>query len=344
MKNIKPLLLVLIFTVSFQLNAQSFKTASDYLAFISEQQALVTKNMWKYTKAVAHSKSDRSIASKRASLLKSMQRGISKIEKAEGFGGDDYKNKVLSHMRLNENLLKQDYAKIIDMKAVAEQSYDLMEAYIMAQELADKKMAQAQAEYETHFYAFAAANNVNIVESETDLGKKMKISNEVFDHYNDMYLTFFKVYINEIYLWEAIESNDISAIQQNANALKLAAEEGLEVLKTKSVYKNDKALVLATKATFNFFIDEVDNQIPVLVDFLVSKQDFETIQTTLDKTPEKKRTKDQIDNFNKKVAEINKKGKTYNKVNATLNNDRQKSLNKLENTKANYLSRHIPKD
>lgn len=344
MKTKKSLLLILLVTVALQLNAQSFKTASDYLTFISEQQELVTKNMWKYTKAVAHSKSDRSIASKRTTLLKSIQRGISKIEKADGFGGDDYKNKVLTHMQLNQNLLKQDYAKIIDMKAVAEQSYDLMEAYILAQELADKKMAEAQIEYEAHFYDFAAANDINIIESETDLGKKMKISNEVFDHYNDMYLTFFKVYINEIYLWKAIENNDISAIQQNANALKQSAEEGLDILKTKTVYKNDKALIISTKATFDFFIDEVNNQIPVIVDFLVSKQDFETIQTILNKTPDNKRTKDQIDNFNKKVTDINKKTKMYNKANVTLNNNRQNSLNKLENTKANYLSRHIPKD
>ena len=59
----------------------------------------------------------------------SKQRIISKL---------DYKNKVLKHMRLNESLLKHDYAKIVDMKTVAEQSYDLMEAYIVAQELADK--------------------------------------------------------------------------------------------------------------------------------------------------------------------------------------------------------------
>lgn len=344
MRKIKHFALLICILITSQVNAQTFKTANDYLTFIAEQQELVTKNMWKYTKAVAHSKSPRSIAGKRNTLLKSMESGILKIEKADGFGGDDYKNKVLTHMRLNENLLKQDYAKIVDMKEVAEQSYDLMEAYILAQEMADKKMAEAQEQYEKDFYAFAAEHNINIIENESDLSKKMKISNEVFDHSNNLHLVFFKVYINEIYLWKAIESNDVNAIQQNANALKQTATEGLEILKTQELYKNDKAIVVATKATFDFFIDEVDNKIPVLTDFLVLNDDMKTIKATLDKTPEKKRTKEQIDGFNKKVKEINKKLEAYNKTNNALNLSRQKVINRLETTKANFLSRHIPKD
>ena len=84
------------------------------------------------------------------------------------------------------------------MKAVSEQSYDYMEAYFLAQELADKKMEESQMEYEIDYYAFAANNNIEIIESESDLSKKMKISNEVFKHYKEMYLIFFKVSINEI--------------------------------------------------------------------------------------------------------------------------------------------------
>ncbi|WP_397362827.1 hypothetical protein [Olleya sp. R77988] len=344
MKNFKHYIALITIIIAFQANAQTFKTANDYLTFISDQQELVTKNMWKYTKAVAHSKSPRSISGKRNTLLKSMQRGITKIEKAQGFEGDDYKNKVLTHMRLNENLLKQDYAKIIDLKEVAEQSYDFMEAYILAQELADKKMAEAQEQYEKDFYAFAAKHNINIIESESDLGKKMKISNQVFDHKNDLYLVFFKVYINEVYLWEAIETGDINAIQQNSNALKQTATEGLEILKEQKLYKNDKAIVVATKATFDFFIDEATNKIPQLTDFLILNEDLKSIKATLDKTPEKKRTKAQIDGFNKKVKAVNKKLDAYNKTNNALNLARQKVLNRLNNTNANFLSRHIPKD
>lgn len=344
MKHLKQLTLLIALTLPFFTIAQSFNHAVDYLDFLGKEQEVVTKNMWKYTKALAHSKSDRSINAKRENLIKSVERTISKIEKADGFDGDDYKNQVLKHLRLNEKLLKHEYAEIVDMKAVAEQSYDMMEAYILAQRLADKKMAESQAEYETNLYAFAAKHNIEIQESESDLGKKMEISNQVFKHYNDMYLVFFKVFINEIYLWDAVENNDVNGIQQNANALASSAKEGLEILKTAEGYKNDKALILATKTTFNYLIDEAENQIPVIVDFLILEDNMNNIKETLEKTPERKRTKKQIDAYNDKVKEINKAAKEYNKVNASLNTERQNVLGKLDSAKEKFLERHIPKD
>lgn len=344
MKYTTTLLFLFLFVLATQTYAQSFDSALEYLEFLGKEQSTVTKNMWKYTKAIAHSKSDRNIKIKRNVLVKSVERAIAKIAKAKGFDGDEYKNNVLSHMRLNESLLKKEYAKIVDMKAVAEQSYDAMEAYILAQEMADKKMAESQQEYETHFYAFADKHKINIVESDSDLGKKMHISNDVFQHYNTLYLVFFKVYINEVYLWEASEKMDINGIQQNANALRQTAEEGLEILKTSALYKNDKAIVTATQDVFDFFIDEVENNIPKITDYLILKEDFESIKAALEKTPERKRTKEQIDAYNNKIKAINKAGQTYNKINASLNTHRNKALDRLDSTKANFLARHIPKD
>ncbi|WP_460219554.1 hypothetical protein [Psychroserpens sp. MEBiC05023] len=344
MKTFTLQLTMFLFCIVATLNAQSFDNASAYLDFVGKEQQAVTKSMWKYTKAVAHSKSDRSINGKRKNLLKTVDKAIAKITKAEGFDGDDYKNKVLKHMTFNRDLLNQDYAKIIDMKEVAEQSYDLMEAYILAQELADQKMEESQRDYEKDFYEFAAKHNIQIIESDSDLGKKMAISNEVFEHYNDLYLTYFKVYINEVYLLDAIQANDVSAIQQNANALSTAAKEGLEILKTKTTYKKDNSIINATKKAFEFFIEESEVKIPQITEFLILNEDFESIKNTIEQTPERKRTKELIDNYNKKVKVINKGAKNYNKVNAELNTKRQNIINGLNNTNSNFLSKHIPKD
>lgn len=342
--SIKTLLVISLFAISINSFSQNFSNASEYLDFVAAEQEEITKKMWRYTKALAHSKNDRNINSKRKALIKTTEQAIEKIEKADGYDGNEYKNQVLKHMRLNESLLKNEYADIVDMKSVAEQSYDLMEAYILAQELADEKMKESQMEYETNFYAFAAKNNINIIESESDLGKKMAISNEVFQHYNKMYLIYFKVYINEVYLMDALNKQDVSAIQQNANALSQSAKDGLEILKTVETYKNDNSIVESTKSAFEFFIDEADNQIPKLVDFLILNEDFETIKTTFEKTPERKRTKDQIDTYNKKVKEVNKGVKTYNSINQNLNSNRQKALNNLNMTNEKFLARHIPND
>lgn len=341
-KNYNLLLVLLTLTLSIQ--SQNFENASQYLDFVSVEQENITKNMWKYTKALAHSKSDLAIESKRSTLVKTVENAIAKIDKARGFDGDEYKNQVLTYMRLNESLLKLDYAKIIDLKEVAEQSYDFMEAYILAQELADKKMEEAYKEFDTHFRLFAAKHNINIIESESDLGNKLKISNQVFKHYNTLHLLHFKVSINEVYLMNALERNDLSAIQQNANALSETAKEGLEILMSQDLYKNDRSIIDATKQAFEFYIQEAEVETPKLIEFIALNEAFTAIQETLEKTPQKKRTKEQVDGYNKKVNEINKAVKTYNKVNADLNNNRQKVIAKLNATNENFLAKHIPND
>ncbi len=323
--------------------AQTFKTASDYLDFVGKEQNTITKNMWSYTKAIAHSKSDRTVDSRRKVLIKTIERAILKITRAQGFDGDDYKNKVIAHLNFNLNLLREDYAKIIDMKAVAEQSYDLMEAYMLAQELADKKMEESQQQYETDFYAFANKHNIQVVEGQSDLGKKMAISNEVFKHYKEMYLKYFKVYINEVYLMDAINTNDVGAIEQSAIALSTSAKEGLELLDQVQLYKGDASIINATKAAFKFFIDEAENKVPIITEFLVMNEDFETIKKAIESTPERKRTKKQIDDYNQQVKKLNKGVKDYNTINAGLNKSRQIILNKLNGANERFLSKHIPK-
>lgn len=340
----KKIITIAIVLCSITTNAQNFDTALSYLEFVSEQQEGITKKMWKYTKAIAHSRSDRNVESKRKSLIKTLDKAIDKIKKASGYNGDEFKNQLLKRLQFNKDLLNDEYAKIIDMKAVAEQSYDAMEAYMMAQELADKKMGEIQAEYETNYYAFAAANNINIIENESDLSKKMELSNEVFGYYKQMYLIYFKVYVNEIYLMDALNNNDVNAIQQNANALSQSAKEGLEILKSTDHYKNDKSIAAATKKAFEFFIDEADNKIPLLTDFLVLNEDIAKTKTALEKTPERKRTKAQIDGYNKMVNDYNKKAKLYNTTNMALNKTRETVINGLNTTNQNFLSKHIPND
>ena len=136
----------------------------------------------------------------------------------------------------------------------------------------------------------------------------------------------------------------VSAIQQNSNALNTAAKEGLEILESKEAYKKDQSIINANRTAFEFFIDETENKIPEITDFLILNEDFEKIKNNLESTPERKRTQKQIDAYNKKVKDINKAIKKYNKVNTELNNKRQTVINGLNNTNANFLASHIPND
>lgn len=339
-------IILVLCVLTFQTStAQKFKNANAYLSFIGKENGKISKSMWNYTKSLAHSKSARKVEGDRKRLLKSIERAMIKINRAKAYEGEDaYKKQVLEYMDLYSSLLKNDYAKIVDMKEVAEQSYDFMEAYILAQELADKRMQEAQEAYASAQKDYAARHNIRLVDKETELGKKMKISNEVFDHKNDVYLVFFKSNIQERFMLNALSSNDISAIQQNANALLTFAKEGMKAVDTIDLYKEDKALVKATKAALQFYIDETENTVPKLIEFFLLNEKFQTIKEAIDKKAGKDRTKKEIDTYNNMVNEINKAVEDFNKTNAQLNTERTKVITQWNETSAKFLSRHIPKE
>jgi hypothetical protein len=340
----KYLFLLLLITTIGTTTAQKFDNAFAYLEFISEEQETITKNMWNYTKAMAHNRNEKNVENKRISVIKSIEQAKKKIGSATSFNDDPYKESVLDNLDISESLMKMDYAKIIDMKAVSQQSYDMMEQYVLAQELADKRMAEAQKEYEAKFVDYAKRHNIEIIENETDLGRKMQISNDVFAYYNGMYLPFFKANITESYILEALEANDISALQQSAISLAIIVKEEREVINAMELYKDDERVLEATNTAFDFYLEEAEVHIPEMIDFLLLQEEVENISKIIEKTSKRKRTKVQIDGYNSKVDELNKKVKTFNKLSAKLNKERTKILNNLNKANDDFLARHIPKE
>lgn len=337
----KTLLLVLF--ISFTTFAQDFKTPVEYLNFIGKEHNAISASTWKYTKAVAHSKRARKIDNTRKDLLKSIQTASKKISATNGYKGDtEYRDQLLSYLSISESYINDDYAKIIDMQEVAEQSYDLMEAYILARDLVNKKINDEVEKVNSYQKAFADKYGVKITDEETELGKKMAISNEVFNHQSDMYLLFFKVYITDANLMQSIEAKDISAIQQNTAALEQFANEGLEKLKGLKTYKNDPLLINATKKVLEFYKKEAVEFGPKAVDFLMLNEKVTDTKKALE--AKKAPTKEEITAFNKMVADVNKASAEYNKLNTKFFNDKNSAINSWNTASDGFVSKHVPKD
>jgi hypothetical protein len=102
--------------------------------------------------------------------------------------------------------------------------------------------------------------------------------------------------------------------------------------------------VEATSAIFDYFTDETENKIPEIINFLILNDEVTSINEAIENTSESKRTKEQIDGFNKKVKEINKAIKDYNKLNVELNKNRNLAFNRINESNEKFLARHIPND
>ena len=129
-----------------------------------------------------------------------------------------------------------------NMEEIAEQSYDLMEAYMLAKEKANEKLeAASQRQHEVQ-KKFAVTHNINLIENTDEMSAKMKTADLVMKHYQEVYLIFFKSYKQEAYLMDAVNNKNINGVEQNMNSLQTFSEDGLEKLKELKAYNNDESL------------------------------------------------------------------------------------------------------
>ncbi|VXB73228.1 conserved exported hypothetical protein [Flavobacterium sp. 9AF] len=337
---------LILFFITLNSFSQNIATPIDYLSYISKEQQNIAKNMWKYTKSVAHSKSARKIDATRKSLLNSIQlakKNISGLK--EGYKSDiEYRDVVINYLIFSENMISQDYSKIIDMQEVAEQSYDFMEAFIMTKDLVNQKMAEEYEKVDVAQKSFALKYNIILNDSESDIAKKMKISNEVFQYQNETYLIFFKCNITDALLLASVQKKDIAAIQQNSSTLSSYVDEGLEKLKTMNSYNNDASLKNITIKTLEMYKKTNEEYVPNVIDFYMFNTKFHETKTALESKSAKERTKEEVDNFNKMVNDVNKKINDFNNLNVQIINQKNKTIAEWNATSEKFISKHVPND
>lgn len=339
-------LIILFFAMSANLIAQEFKSAGEYLTYIEKEQGLISKSTWKYTTAVAHSKSARRIDNTRKQLIKSIEAAQKKINiLKDGYKGDvEYKNQVLQYLDICKININEEYEKLINMQEVAEQSYDDMEAYLLMRDLINEKLDSENEKVDNAFKSFALKYNITITEGNSELGEKIKLSNEVFDYHTSLYLIFFKVNFTDTSLSKAIEKKDFSAIQQNSNSLIQYSDEGLEKLKTIKPYKGDSSMITITKKALEYHKKEAQQYVPKIVDFIMFNEKFDNAKKTLEAKKEKDRSKEEIDNFNTMVKQVNKEIDNYNKLNNANFAEKNNILTNWNNVGENFISSHVPVD
>jgi hypothetical protein len=340
---ISILLFIFIISTSTEALAQKLNNAQDYLAFLNNEHRKIAEDMWSYTSASAHGKNARKVENKRKELIKTTLTAKNNIAKMPEFEGDKaLRDSMVSYLNLCYLVLNDDYSKIVDLEEIAEQSYDLMEAYMTAQEKANEKMEQAGKMAEKEFNSFAARHNITLLENKDKLSKKLEAASGVFKYYNKVYLIFFKSYKQEAYFLNALQKNDVNGMEQNKSALLSVAEQGIKSLDTMKTFKNDPSLKTICKQILDFHKQEASQKAPMLIDFFLKKDKFEKTKASFDLIAPNNRTKQDVDNYNKAIAEYNKASTQFNATNQELFNRRSNLNNTWENAVQSFFARHIP--
>jgi hypothetical protein len=332
--------LLSFFCLQFAVTAQDYDNPVEYMNAISKQRENVSKKFMAYVSASAHNKKEKKVEALRARLLDEVQEARMNISSLPSFKGEKgYRDSTVNFMKLYYNVLNEDYSKIVNMEEIAEQSYDAMEAYMMAQELVNKKLDEGNDKMRLVTEAFAAKNNITLTKDNSELGEKMKQAHEVNTYHSVLYLIFFKAYKQEGYLMEAVSKNNITGIEQNKNSLLRYAQDGLEKLKAIKPFQGDNSLQDACKTVMNFYVKEVE-KMSTISDYYLIQERFETIKKEFEKKSSPSQA--EVDAYNKSVKDINAASDAFNNTSQSLNTERNDVLKEWNKTVDAFFDEHIP--
>lgn len=334
---------VMVFITAGNVSAQKFDNAVAYFEYIGKEFKQVSGEMWDYTSAASHGKSARKVENKRKELIAQINSSIAKVKSMPPFEGNTaYRDSVVSYFKLNKLILNEDYAKIVNMEEIAEQSYDAMEAYMLVKEKADEKQQAAGEMIDEEERKFAAENHITLIEAKDKIGKKLEEAAKVYKYYNEVYLIFFKSYKQEFFLIEAQNKKDLNAMEQNKNALAQTSKEGKAKLTAIKDYKGDLSVKMACLELLNFYEKEAAKFDQVSA-YYVQKEKFDKISAAFNAKSPSSRTKEDVDQYNAAVNEMNAASNKFNTVNQELNQNRSRLLNNWNEASAKMIDKHVPK-
>lgn len=116
----------------------------EYMSSLMVPLEKTKDDTWNYLKAVTRGRGGRKVESARQDLLAQLKSSKFEVKKKAAYESDvSLRDAVVNYLELSYIVLKEDFDKILDMEDIAEQSYDLMEAYLLAKEKANDKLSSA---------------------------------------------------------------------------------------------------------------------------------------------------------------------------------------------------------
>lgn len=343
---ISKLLLSLLFCISFHSNAQStYANPVEHMNAITKELSKVQADLWQYINAASHNKNMRKIEKRRLEIIETTKKSKDAIWKLSSYKGDaTLKDAAVSYLKISHAVMTENYSKLVDMEEIAEQSYDAMEAYLMAKEMASDKLDTAGKALNIVYKEFAAKNNITLTEAENKTDEKLEMAGKVYKYYNTMYLIFFKSYKQEIYVMDALNKGDVSSLKQNGDALAKVAEEGLKTLDTIRSFNNDASLKQVCREVLTFYKNEAETKLSVFNDFLLKKGAVEKLQKSIESKSAAKRTEAEVEAYNKAIADYNDALKKFNTAVDAVNASRSKLIDKWNESSGKFTDKHVPKD
>ena len=295
-----------------------------------------------YQSAVAHGSKMRKCEKKRQEMISSIDDARYAIAEVPYYKGDkSLHQSSTDYLKLVSNVLNENYAKIVSLEDIAEQSYDAMEAYIMLRKKVDERMEEASRQNGQKVVEYCARQNIKLTQGTDENGNKMKQVAEVMDYYNKIYLSFFKCSVQEENMMDALNKKNITAMEQAKSAMARYAAESMDTLAKAGNFKGDATMKIACKRALDFFTKEA-TEANKLSEYLLKEQDFTQLKKNFEHNSKAQNDQAEIDKYNAAIADLNKSLETFNKTNQQLNKGRDEAYKGWNDGMKTFMDTQVP--
>ena len=338
------LFLIAVFTVTILLTAQDLDQPGAYMNAMSNTHKEMDQKYMAYTSAAAHGKRARKVEKLRLQVLESVNKTLDKISDLPFYKGDNsLRQSNIEYVKFCYTIFNEDYAKIVNTEEIAEQSFDEMQAQLLLREKVDEKLKLAVDKVNKAGKEFAAKYKVNIIDGgKDDLGEKMEQAGKVNKYYKPIYLIFFKCNWQDNALTKALNENKVNDVEQARSAIIKYADEGLMAIEAIQSFEGDASLKIACKQALQAFKAIAEKETPKITDYHLKKENFEKIKKAYEAKSQSDRTKEDVNAYNKAVAEMNAAVNISNQAGANANNKRNEAYKSWEDAVKVFYDTHTP--
>jgi hypothetical protein len=329
--------------ISLKLNAQNADTdPGAYMTAISNAEMNMNKTYLAYMSAVAHSGRAKKVEKMREQTLQSIQDCKYKISDLPFFKGDNSLRKSsMNYVDVCYKVFNEDYAHLINMEDIIEQSFDEMQLYILLQEKTNEKVHDASDTMDQAEKSFAAKYNIKLVDAKDEVSENMETVSKI-NHYRDqVYLVFFKCNWQDGQITNALNAKKLTGLEEARNALDTYCKEGLLALDSLNNFQGDHSLAQACKQALQFYQKLAENDMPKVSDFFLKEDNFNKLKKATD-AKQGSLSKQEVDAYNKAVNDYNASINQYNQLNANINNQRSQVVDNWNNADKQFLDAHTP--
>jgi hypothetical protein len=338
----KQLLCFMLFFIFSFAKAQDDSPVA-YMNLIIKAEQEANQKYLVYVSAAAHSGRIRKIEKMRQQLLEGIINSRNNVIGTPFYKGDKaLRQSSIDYLNLLYLVFNEDYGKIVNLEEIAEQSFNEMQAFLLLQEKTGEKLSAAQEKRNTATNEFANKFNVKLVEGSSEMGDKMKKASAINQYRNDVYLIFFKCNWQWNEMNKAIKNNKINDIEQARNAVITFAKEGMEGLDTLKNFAGDPSLANICRHAINQYKRMAENDVPKITDFLLKTENFTKLKKSFDAKQQRDRTKEDVDNYNKAVNEMNAGVNTYNNTNKSMYDMQNSLIESWEKADKDFTDEHTP--